>query len=330
MQDTRYHIRLKAKLEELNQVYCSDDFPLDIYRALVQDQEFVDMLQSVWKIELSESILSLYRMLVLYRQPLVRTNTGYHVPSREEVIADIRAFFDPAHLSGDATPSTPCIYCETQHVRAEIISIFRGIRCYTPDIIDYWDVQGFLLASIRNYVYLLPQTYCYVRNSNLLDRGRDFTVPAELSEALSKATTLDDISRIRDQTLSSPSLVELGAYVGAWFGIQASLEASNSGEVCECPYIYYLVQSCLSHGTGVPKLALALYNRMNMELSREFIRCANPTCKHNKVDQSTGQVKFKKCSRCKAVLYCSRECQIAHYPYHKRLCREYAPCQEES
>ena len=92
----------------------------------------------------------------------------------------------------------------------------------------------------------------------------------------------------------------------------------------ECPFVYLFVKYALDQGWGVPKLALALYDRMNMQLSREFIRCANPTCELNRLDKSSGQVKFKKCSRCMSVIYCSRECQVAHYPEHKRLCRKRA------
>ena len=100
------------------------------------------------------------------------------------------------------------------------------------------------------------------------------------------------------------------------------MENLDAGPACECPWIYYLVKYSLDHRGGVPKLALALYDRMNMQLSREFIRCANPTCELNRLDKSTGQVKFKKCSRCHAVIYCSRECQVTHYPEHKTYCRE--------
>ena len=76
-----------------------------IYCTLAQDHAFVEMLRSVWQIELSEDMLDLYRTLVMYRQPLVRADTGYHVPTAEEVIAGIRAHFHPAHLSGDVAPS---------------------------------------------------------------------------------------------------------------------------------------------------------------------------------------------------------------------------------
>ena len=107
----------------------------------------------------------------------------------------------------------------------------------------------------------------------------------------------------------------------AWYGLEECLENHNTAPSCECPFIYFFVKFCLNHDIPVPQVALALYDRMNAQLSREFIRCANPTCVLNRLDKSTGQVKFEKCSRCLAVIYCSRECQVAHYPLHKKLCR---------
>lgn len=36
--------------------------------------------------------------------------------------------------------------------------------------------------------------------------------------------------------------------------------------------------------------------------------------------------KRKNCSRCKTVYYCSRDCQVAHWPIHKRECVEIGQC----
>ena len=90
----------------------------------------------------------------------------------------------------------------------------------------------------------------------------------------------------------------------------------------ECPFFYFFVRYCLGQGMGVPKAALAVYDKMNMQLSREFIRCAGSYCKRHRLDQSAGKVKFKKCSGCHAVIYCSKECQVAHYPKHKKVCKK--------
>ena len=302
-------------------MFCSDEFMQDTYRTLAQDREFMTLLRSGWQIDLPVRMLSLYRMLVMYRQPLISTDFGYHRPSSEEVIAGIRAYFDSSHLSGDAVSSTVDKGTNSQQIRAEVLGLFRTIptrSTYEPE--DY-DIQGLLLKSIRGYLSVLPQP-------GFLDpyvvqhvQGDNLTVPSELSAALSRVSTVDDLKLLLADFHHYSA--KLGRFLSAWIDLHICLENPDAETACECPFCYYFVKYCLDQGWGVPKLALALYDRMNMQLSREFIRCANPTCELNKLDQSTGHVKFKKCSRCQAVIYCSRECQVAHYPEHKRLCREH-------
>ena len=123
IEGTRYQARLDAEVEVLAQVYCSEEFIQDIYHTLAQDQEFVEMLQSVWLIELSERVVRIYRAYVLYRQPFVRTDFGHHVPSGEEVIAGIKAYFDPAHLSSYVAPATVGQESYSREIRGEIIKM---------------------------------------------------------------------------------------------------------------------------------------------------------------------------------------------------------------
>ena len=321
IEDTRYQARLDAKVDELSRVYCSKDFLHEMYRMLVQDLEFVEMMQSVWQIELSERIISLYHLLVLCRLPLVRTDSGYHMPTIDEVIAAIRAFFDPVYLSTDAAPVvTVGGEVDSQRSRTNILSMLRGTFTDLMVFIHDSDVHGHMLRSIKAYIDMLTisstsdSTESYL---NLFDPCSDLTVPVEMSEAISKASTMKDLTRLQSEATSSPMLRH---YLTAWIWLQACLENSYAGPACECAYVYFFVKYCLDRDLGVPKLALAVYDRMHIQLSREFIRCANPICELNKLDKSTGQVKFKKCSRCHAVIYCSRDCQVAHYPEHKKLC----------
>ena len=97
IEDTHYQARLDAKVEELAQVYCSKEFIIDMYVSLALDLEFAEMLESVWQVELSVDTIRVYRLLVIFSQPFIRIDSGYHVPSSEEIIAGIRAFFDPTH-----------------------------------------------------------------------------------------------------------------------------------------------------------------------------------------------------------------------------------------
>ena len=296
-------------------MYCSKEFIQDIYRTLVQDSEFVDMLQSVWQIELSENMLHLYHMYVICRQPLVRTDSGYHVPSTEEVIAGIRAYFDLS-LHG---PSAVSADRYSPGIRAYILSMLQGTlgtaATLASLVSDPDNNQGFLLDGVRAYLFLLSVPHGPTAEPS---DGADTAALSEAYNAISKVSTVRNLANM----LVAASSTRLECVLMTCICVHKCLENPAAGPACECPFVYFFVKFCLDRSWGVPKLALALYERMNMQLSREFIRCANPTCELNKLDKSTGKVKFKLCSRCKTVIYCSHECQAAHYPEHKRLCRK--------
>ena len=122
-------------------------------------------------------------------------------------------------------------------------------------------------------------------------------------------------------------LSQLGAHdsITTMYLYLFNIVASNNGRhtsLREPPVVFFFVKYCLGNDLGVPGILLAAYNDMRKQLGCGFLRCANPSCEHNKLDKSAGKVKFKKCSRCQAVIYCSRECQTAHYPEHKTRCRK--------
>ena len=327
IEDTRYQARLDAKVAELAQVFCSKEFVEDIYCTLAQDREFVRMLQSVWQIELSESTIHLYRLLVMYREPLVHTDSGYHVPSSEVVIAGIRAYFDPAHLSGNAAHSAAGK--DYKLIRAEIIKSLQSCSTRTSSFNKNNSIQGHLSHGIVCCIMLslLPvkRSVSTVKlgpswpTIKVYNQQHDFTVPLQMSKAISKVSSAQELLSLVSDYDYYDRLVFL---LSVWIDLHTCLENPVAGPACECPFVYFFVKYCLEQGMGVPKLALAIYDRMNMQLSREFIRCANPTCELNRLDKSTRHVRFKKCSRCLTVIYCSRECQTAHYPEHKPLCKE--------
>ena len=47
--------------------------------------------------------------------------------------------------------------------------------------------------------------------------------------------------------------------------------------------------------------------------------CSNPWC--------TSEMAQKRCSMCKVVRYCDRNCQVAHWPQHKATCNAISACQ---
>jgi hypothetical protein len=55
--------------------------------------------------------------------------------------------------------------------------------------------------------------------------------------------------------------------------------------------------------------------------------CFNPDCYEKEKDGIT----FQKCSRCKAAIYCSRDCQKAHYKAgHKKVCKKFLKYLDEA
>lgn len=288
------------------------------YHTLAQDHEFACMLQSVWQIELSDSTIQLYIMLVMYREPLNRIDSGYHVPSPDEIIVEFKAYFDPFYLSGSVDPSAVSEGGDSQRVRAEIIDMMCSDRTGTYADFDGSDVQGLLLQSIRNYLLMAASRD---DNSSGTVAELSLAVPSEISDAVSRVCTMRDLISLQSKAAGS---IKAAHYVTAWLGIHTCFEDTKAGPACECPFIYFFVKFCLDRGLGVPTLALSLYNRMNMLLARGFIRCGNPSCEQSRLDWSNGKPRLYKCTRCKVVAYCSRECQTAHYPKHMRICREHA------
>ena len=332
IEDTRYQARLEAKVGELAQVYCLKEFIEGINHTLAQDREFVNMLDKVWHITLSIYALSLYRMLEMYRHPLVRTDSGYHIPTAEEVIAGIRAFFDPADrtLAASSAASDARI-SEPRRAKAAVIAMLQTTVNPTSSasniasVYDIECVEAMYMRVFCSYSVVCIDGSTAVDIYALVENGFSVPLPShcvspEVSNALS---TVAGSGRI-ESMIFDPLYVPARMFLTLWKNFVKFLDLTGTGPARECPLVYFFVKYCIDQGAGVPKPALALYDGMNMQLSREFIRCGNPTCEFNKLDQSTGQVKFKKCSRCQAVIYCSKECQLADYPLHKKMCRKHS------
>ena len=317
IEESRQRARLGVKIKELALVYCSKEFMLEVYRTLKQDQAFVDRLRSEWEIELTQRVVCLYRMLVMYRQPLVHTNSGYHLPTTAEVIAGIKAYFTKAAVTKSTRFSTKDV---------EIMILRTPER---PARAMLKGSESAISHYIRFFTYYL-EWYKHVRaakdaatdhSMTLIERGFSLPPPVScLSPSVLKAFSTAKPHQFAGIAKESGS-ADVAILAQLWTAMCSFIEECDTELAAECPFIYFFVKYCLDHGMGVPKAALAVHDRMNMQLSREFIRCANPACELNELGKSTGQVKFKKCSRCEAVNYCSRECQLAHFPVHKKSCK---------
>ena len=323
IEDTRFRARLDDKVKELADVYCSKEFIQGIYHTLVQDLEFVESLRSEWNIELSEPVLYLYRVLVMYKRPLIITDSGYHIPTADEVIAGIMAYFDPAEVPFLDAPFNE-VTASQRTKRAEV-AMMQRFDVHLPDEYQLHTVATCKESKPRLFWAAYSDGWCRPAESQvdlltLIENGFSIPPPAacvapKVAHAFSMATKCDHFLSIAIDNGFAESLTLDRMWVEVFF----FLDSCVSEQASECPFIYFFVKYCLDHGMGVPKLALAVYDRMNMQLSRKFIQCANPSCECNKLNKSI-EVTFKKCNGCLAVVYCSRECQVAHYPEHKKLC----------
>ena len=328
MEDTSYQSRLNAKIEELAQVFCSKEFIHDIYLTLEEDSEFVEYLYSEWEIELSEQTLLLYRMLETYKQSLVRIDTGYHVPTTAEVIAGIRTFFDPKdiHLASSSAACNTRI-TPAKRMKALIISMLQHNLVMVDQASQMFTVDCLEAAYLRafcSYPFLYFDMVSRVDLVPLIENGFSVPLPCqyttpEVSDLLSTVTATGRL----DSLISDPRYTSVRLIFMLWKCFMIFLDKAGTGSACECPLIYFFVRYSLGQGVGVPKPALAVYDRMNIQLSKKP-KCANPNCELNKLDKSTDQVKFKQCGRCLAVIYCSKECQVAHYPRHKKFCHTHS------
>ena len=94
IEETRWESRLDAKIAELSRVYCSKEFIQAVYTSIKADAAFCTNLEG-GRTPMTLPLMYLYRMLIMYRKPFVRTDSGYHVPTQQEVVAEAKAFFDP-------------------------------------------------------------------------------------------------------------------------------------------------------------------------------------------------------------------------------------------
>ncbi len=59
----------------------------------------------------------------------------------------------------------------------------------------------------------------------------------------------------------------------------------------------------------------AIKQRMQLKL---LDKCSNPSC----AQPSSSERELSECASCHTVRYCGRDCQLAHWPDHKAICKE--------
>ena len=333
LEAARFEARLDAKVDELLAVYCSPEFIQGIYRTLRADEAFCARLHEDWQLEFSEHVLYLFRMLIMYRQPLVRTDSGYHIPTADEVIAGIREFFYSDTAAGlEDKMESGCSDCSVILKMADSLVLRfppMAFDHYSPSsdmYLNIWLPEGLVALTLSSYLSMYSEeVHGHDDVIALIQHGFSKFIPVHLvpsQEAMQLITACKSAGHFL-QLFDQLSLLGVDYLVISMYQFVFDLvvpRQSRSKSFRESPMVFFFVKYCIDQGLGVPGPLLAAYNDMRGQLSCGFLRCANPTCEHNKLDKSTGKVKFKKCSRCQTVIYCSRECQVAHYPNHKAHC----------
>ncbi|XP_052902024.1 zinc finger MYND domain-containing protein 10 homolog [Anopheles moucheti] len=79
----------------------------------------------------------------------------------------------------------------------------------------------------------------------------------------------------------------------------------------------------------VIEMAMRITNVYNIDLLEKYTEQEEKYSKQSEADQSgtkvcgnCGASAAKKCSGCLLVFYCTRDCQLEHWPYHKELCSQ--------
>ena len=95
----------------------------------------------------------------------------------------------------------------------------------------------------------------------------------------------------------------------------------------KCSFLLTLAQTTLAQGLPLPEHVAYMYEQHKQHELKLQTKCGYNLCPTTTTTTSTNittQPKLQLCSRCLSIKYCSKECQTAHHPIHKKQCRQVA------
>lgn len=141
-----------------------------------------------------------------------------------------------------------------------------------------------------------------------LPKYRDSRVDGWLSAACARAKKEENATLI----VLAESVEEIDAAAAELEANQASLSSA---------YVEYFRSLSPFHGDFHPSFLVPPANvPARSKVEHEVPRCANPACNR----EPSGGQKLSQCVKCRSAMYCKKQCQLDHWPVHKKVCNKSA------
>ena len=129
-------------------------------------------------------------------------------------------------------------------------------------------------------------------------------------------TAIPGIQPLPGACINSP------VYADMWHYLDIAAEIGH-----KCSFLLTLAQTTLAQGLPLPTHVAYMYEQHKQHELKLQTKCGYNLCPTTTTTSSTSnstQPKLQLCSRCLSIKYCSKECQTAHHPIHKKQCRQVA------
>jgi hypothetical protein len=176
------------------------------------------------------------------------------------------------------------------------------------------------------------QVMCQVGNQMICNRAMDFDFTKQRFRSQMKAESWTDVGVIAGAfanmliTMSLfmrvPTPMNVRRHLGTFGESYTNVEPTNPIERERWSHRYFCKRLNSDFSTDAGQLDGAEMKMTNEVKERmvEENRISSIQCGQCRDIEPENDALFSKCSQCKMVYYCSRECQSTHWPTHKKMC----------